>query len=194
MGVSRSGYYDWRNRAPSEHTKEDQKLLSRIQYHFGRSHGIYGSPRILKDLQEENIAVARKRVARIMRENHLVARCVNAFKRTTIKDSALPYADNILGQDFSASEPNRRWVSDITYLRTEEGWLYLAVVMDLYSRAIVGWAMDRHMDASLISAALEMALKARSIDSELLLHSDRGSQYCSRGYQSALEKRGIRCV
>lgn len=99
-----------------------------------------------------------------------------------------------LSQDFSASEPNRRWVSDITYLRTEEGWLYLAVVMDLYSRAIVGWAMDRHMDASLISAALEMALKARSIDSELLLHSDRGSQYCSRGYQSALEKRGIRCV
>ena len=158
FGVSSSGFYDWRKRKPSLHEKRDQELLVMIGKSFDQSHGIYGSPRVHDDLQAQNQRVSRKRVARLMRENKLIARCVKAFKRTTITDSSLPFSRNRLEQDFSAPAINTRWVSDITYIKTDQGWLYLAVVMDLFSRAIVGWSMDKHMETQQIETALEMAL------------------------------------
>jgi len=164
-----------------------------IKASFERSHGIYGSPRVYDDLVDAQERVSRKRVARIMRVNELVARCVKAFKRTTISDPTLPYSSNLLKQDFSADEPNKRWVSDITFIATDQGWLYLAVVMDLFSRAIVGWAMDKHIDAELVSKALSMALLNRCPTNKLILHSDRGSQYSSRDYQEIMESHGLVC-
>jgi len=128
-----------------------------------------------------------------MRLNDLVGRCVKAFKRTTITDPLLPYSSNLLEQDFSAEEPNKRWVSDITFIATDQGWLYLAVVMDLYSRAIVGWAMDKHIDAELVGKALMMAVLNRCPPNNLVLHSDRGSQYSSHNYQELLESHAIVC-
>ena len=193
FGVSSSGFYDWRKRKPSLHEKRDQELLVMIEKSFDQSHGIYGSPRVHDDLQAQNQKVSAKRVARLMRENKLIARCVKAFKRTTLTDPSLPFSTNILDQDFSAPAINTRWVSDITYIKTDQGWLYLAVVMDLYSRAIVGWSMDKHMDAQLIETALEMALLNRRPNSKLLIHSDRGSQYCSEAYQTMLKDNNMVC-
>ena len=157
------------------------------------SHKIYGSPRVHDDLKADNQKVSRKRVARLMQEQGLVARCVKAFKKTTVVDPELPVATNLLRQDFTATGPNQRWTSDITYINTDRGWLYLAVVMDLYSRTIVGWAMDKHMTVELVMAALNMALKNRKITSELTLHSDRGSQYCAGLYQQLLSHHSIAC-
>jgi len=160
---------------------------------FERSHGIYGSPRIHDDLIAEEQQVGRKRVARLMRENGLVARCVKAFKRTTVTDLSMPYAPNLLKQYFNAQRPDQRWVSDITFIATDQGFLYLAVIMDLYSRAIVGWSMDKHIDAELVTRALTMAIANRCPPKELILHSDRGSQYTSALYQSMLQSHGIFC-
>lgn len=193
MSVSTSGYYDWRNRKPSARTLRDLELVELIEASFHNSHGIYGSPRVFDDLKAQGEAVSEKRIARLMQEEKLVARCVKAFKRTTITDSSLPFAANVLDQDFSANAINQRWVSDITYINTDEGWLFLAAVMDLYSRAIVGWAMDKHMDTELISSALKMALTNRRPTVNLVLHSDRGSQYCSHDYQDLLEQNSIVC-
>jgi len=164
-----------------------------IKKSFDQSHGIYGSPRVHDDLQAQSQRVSEKRVARIMRENKLIARCVKAFKRTTVTDPSLPFFSNILNQDFSARAINTRWVSDITYIKTDQGWLYLAVVMDLYSRAIVGWSMDKHMDTQLIETALEMALLNRRPNNSLIIHSDRGSQYCSEAYQVMLKDNHLIC-
>ena len=158
-----------------------------------RSHRIYGSPRVFDDLKSDGEKVSRKRVARLMREEKLVARCVKAFKRTTVSDPTLPVAANLLQQHFTATEPNQKWVSDITYIKTDQGWLYLAAVMDLYSRAIVGWSMDKHMTEELVAAALNMALANRTKTRGLVLHSDRGSQYCSHNYQTLLSESKITC-
>jgi len=193
MGVSTSGYYDWRDRAPSAHTKRDQELVRMIRESHFNSFEIYGSPRVLDDLKADNQKVSRKRVARLMREQELVARCMKAFKRTTISDPALPVAANLFNQDFTATGPNQRWTSDITYIKTDQGWLYLAAVMDLYSRAIVGWSMDKHMTVELVMAALNMALGNRGSSAELTLHSDRGSQYCAPLYQQLMTDHEIVC-
>jgi len=193
MGVSTSGYYDWRKREPSAHAQRDQELLVKITASFDRSHGIYGSPRIYDDLIAEHERVGRKRVARLMRENKLVARCVKAFKRTTIADPSALYSPNLLKQDFSAQNPDQRWVSDITFIATDQDWLYLAAVMDLYSRAIVGWAMDKHIDTQLVTSALNMAIANRQPLGKLIVHSDRGSQYSSVNYQELLKSQGIIC-
>ena len=193
MGVSTSGYYDWRDREPSELAKRDQELANMIRDSHVNSHKIYGSPRVHDDLKADNQKVSRKRVARLMQDQGLVARCVKAFKKTTVVDPELPVATNLLRQEFTATSPNQRWTSDITYINTDEGWLYLAVVMDLYSRTIVGWAMDKHMTVELVMAALNMALKNRKITSELTLHSDRGSQYCAGLYQQLLSHYSIAC-
>lgn len=193
IGVSTSGYYEWKSRAPSQHQQRDDELKAMIKTSFERSHGIYGAPRVHDDLKAENQRVGCKRVARLMRESDLVARSVKAFKRTTVTDVSLPYAANLLDQDFTARGKNQRWVSDITYLATDQGWLYLATVMDLYSRAIVGWAMEKHMDTSLVERALDMALRNRRPSPKLLLHSDRGSQYSSGDYQKKLAEAKIIC-
>jgi len=191
--VSSSGYYDWRKRKPSAHAKRDRELLVKIKDSFDRSNGIYGSPRVHDDLVDEQQRVSRKRVARLMRENKLVARCIKAFKRTTISDLSASYAPNLLDQDFSAEAANRRWASDITFIATAQGWLYLAVVMDLYSRAIVGWSMSKHIDAELVIDALKMAVANRHPEKGLVVHSDRGSQYTSVSYQDVLVEHGMIC-
>lgn len=193
MGVSTSGYYDWRERGPSAHARRDQELVGMIRDSHFNSHQIYGSPRVFDDLKADNQKVSRKRVARLMQEQQLVARCMKAFKRTTVSDPNLPVASNLLKQDFTATAPDQRWTSDITYIKTDQGWLYLAAVMDLYSRAIVGWSMDKHMTVDLVVTALNMALKNRKLTAELTLHSDRGSQYCAHLYQQLLSEHKITC-
>ena len=193
MQVSSSGYYDWRNRPENHHKKRDKELKALIRDSHEASYGIYGSPRIYEDLKADGEAVSRKRIARLMTEEQIVARSVKAFKKTTLSNHDLPVAENILAQDFTATEPNQRWVSDISYIRTGVGWLYLAVVMDLFSRAIVGWAMDKHMTVDLVSDALGMAVCRRQISAGLVIHSDRGSQYAAGDYQSLLNTHNIQC-
>lgn len=193
MQVSTSGYYGWASRPQSGHARRDHDLKGMIREAYTASHRIYGSPRIHEDLKALGEAVGAKRVARLMQEEALVARSVKAFKKTTLSNHGLPVAENVLAQDFTASGPNQRWVSDITYIRTQAGWLYLAVVMDLYSRAIVGWAMNKHMAAGLVCDALKMALCRRRIKDDLIAHSDRGSQYAGRDYQALLQDHGIQC-
>lgn len=193
LSVSSSGYYDWKGRPVSNKVRRDESLKIKVRISHAESHGIYGSPRIYQDLKAQGESVARKRVARLMQEEQIVARAVKVFKRTTIADPTLPVASNLLAQDFRATAPNQRWVSDITYIRTQQGWLYLAMIMDLYSRVIVGWAMDKHMTVELVADALVMAMSRRKTGAGLILHSDRGCQYAAKDYQLMLSERGIRC-
>jgi len=193
LQVSRSGYYDWQGRPLSQHTLEDQRLLVKIRAIHKASRETYGSPRIHTDLQADGETCGKQRTARIMRDNGIQARTQRKFKATTNSRHNYPVAENILDRQFTASAPNQRWVADITYIDTAEGWLYLAVVLDLYSRAIVGWAMDRRMTRQLVADALVMALWRRGKVKGLLLHSDRGSQYASNDYQRLLKSNDITC-
>jgi transposase InsO family protein len=188
LGVSRSGYYAWRERSPSSREQADTTLLAEIRTAYQISRKTYGSPRIHAYLQRKGIVCGRNRVARLMRANHIVAR--RAFKhhpRTTQQCPGAKTAPNLLQREFSAKEPNRKWVSDITYIDTAEGWLYLASILDLYSRRIVGWAMAEKIDAGLVEKAWLMALSSRHPKTGLLHHSDRGSQYTSETYQNHLK-------
>jgi len=187
LGLSRSGYYAWRRRPASRRTQANQKLLVQIREEYQLSKKTYGSPRIHAALRRKGVTCSRKRVARLMRLDHIAARRTHRrIPRTTQKDpSALP-ALNLLNQDFSSPAPHRKWVSDITYIDTAEGWLYLAAVLDLFSRRVVGWAMDKHMEASLAQQAWNMAVAQRYPSADLLHHSDQGSQYTSELYQQAL--------
>ena len=193
LQVSRSGYYDWQGRPPSQHTLEDQRLLVKIRAIHKASRETYGSPRVHTDLQANGETCGKHRTARIMRDNNIQAKVQRKYKATTNSRHNYPVAENILDRQFTASTPNQRWVSDITYIDTAEGWLYLAVVLDLYSRAIVGWAMDRRMTRQLVADALMMALWRRGKVKGLLLHSDRGSQYASDDYQKLIKSNGITC-
>lgn len=194
LTVSRSGYYAWRNRPSSARKMADQELSQQIKEIHQQSRQTYGSPRIQVELAENGVNCGQKRVARLMRQEELFAKQSRKFRVTTT-DSAHPYpvAPNLLDQDFSASRPNEKWLTDITYIPTAEGWLYLAVVMDLYSRRIVGWAMSDSLERHLVIAALQMALKMRQPPPGLLHHSDRGSQYASDDYQAWLTHHQICC-
>jgi transposase InsO family protein len=194
LTVSRSGYYAWRNRPSSARKMADQELSQQIKEIHQQSRQTYGSPRIQVELAENGVNCGQKRVARLMRQEELFAQQSRKFRVTTT-DSAHPYpvAPNLLDQDFSASRPNEKWLTDITYIPTAEGWLYLAVVMDLYSRRIVGWAMSDSLERYLVIAALQMALKMRQPPPGLLHHSDRGSQYASDDYQALLTHHQICC-
>jgi len=152
-----------------------------------------GAPRITRRLHQQGEMVSRHRVARIMKENGWRAKAAKKFKATTNSNHHLPVAPNLLEQNFSAKMPNEKYVSDITYIWTDEGWLYLAVVMDLYSRMVVGWSMSERMTASLVCDALQMAMWRRKRPSGVIIHSDRGSQYCSHQYQQLLHKHGLIC-
>lgn len=189
LAVSRSGYYAWLKRPTSPRKMADQELIQQIQEIHQQSRQTYGSPRIQAELAENGVNCSHKRVARLMRDEELFAKQSRKFKVTTT-DSAHPYpvAPNLLDQDFTASRPNEKWLVDITYIPTAEGWLYLAVVMDLYSRRIVGWAMSDSLERHLVIAALQMATKMRQPPPGLLHHSDRGSQYASDDYQALLTK------
>jgi putative transposase len=167
-------------------------LLAHIRSAFARSKGTYGSPRMARELQDEGLEVGRRRTARLMRENGLKARQKRRFKRTTDSHHVLPVAPNLIDQDFLAERPNQKWAADISYVWTNEGWLYLAVVLDLFARRVVGWAVSDRLHQELALEALRKALAVRRPDKGLIHHSDRGRQYCATAYQAKLRKYGIR--
>src|SRR5215207_8865084 len=191
LGVSQSGYFAWKSRPASQRQREDLVLLAHVRSVFQLSNETYGSPRLTRELQDQGLAVGRRRTARLMRENGLKARQLRRFKRTTDSQHAFPVAPNLLDQDFSAERPGEKWGADISYVWTREGWLYLAVVMDLYARRVVGWAVSDRLHKELALAALRRALAVRRPEVGLLHHSDRGSQYCSIEYQAELRRHGI---
>ena len=193
LSVSVSGYYAWLDRKPSIRKQRGHELSKKIKAIFDDEKGRAGAPRVTKRLNHEGESVSKHRVARIMRENGWRAKAAKKFKATTNSNHQLPVAPNLLQQNFFASKPNEKWVSDITYCWTEEGWLYLAVVMDLYSRKIVGWAMSERMTKKLVIDALQMAIWSRKPPHGLIIHSDRGSQYCSHEYQQILKLHALVC-
>jgi len=193
LQVSRSGYYTWRVRPESQRAKTDRELSKRIRQIHEDSDGVYGAVTIAAELNEQGYPCGRHKVARLMRIAGLKGCPKTTFKVTTQRDPSHPVADNLLEQDFTADGPNGRWASDITYISTYQGWLYLAVVMDLYSRRIVGWSMGRWINRHLVIDALNMAIGQRCPEGELLHHSDRGSQYTSDDFREELEKYGIQC-
>ena len=193
LAVSPSGYYDWQDRAPSKRSQQNAILAAKIKEIFDDKDCRVGAKRITKRLRLEGTQVSHHRVARIMRLNGWRARAARKFKATTNSNHKLPVAPNLLQQNFAASKPNDKWVSDITYIWTEEGWLYLAVVMDLYSRMVVGWSMSERMTSKLVIDALQMAIWRRKRPHGVIIHSDRGSQYCSHEYQRLLADNGFIC-
>lgn len=190
LTVSRAGYYQHQKRGPSE---ADTAATVRLQAAFAASGRSYGSRRLCQTLRAQGMSIGRYRVRRLMREAVLRPVWKRKFIHTTDSKHALPVAENVLDRQFDVAAPNQAWVSDITYVRTGQGWLYLAAVMDLFSRKIVGWAMAPTMPTELVAAALRMALQQRKPPPELLLHSDRGSQYASQDYQTLLDQHDIVC-
>jgi len=191
LEVSTSGFYAWRKRGPSKRAREDAWLLERIETIHKESRGTYGAPRIHAELQEQGIQVSRKRVARLMREAGLVGVSRRRGTRTTIRDNQARPAPDLVDRDFAASGPNELWVADITYVPTWQGFLYLAVVVDAWSRRVVGWAMQTHLRTELVLEALEMAVWQRR-PREVIHHSDQGSQYASIAFGSRCEREGVR--
>lgn len=189
LSVSPSGYYDWRKRPPSERQQANERLLAAIRREYKVSRQTYGSPRIHAALQRQGFdaPAGRKRIARLMQANGIVGKTPQRKRPlTTQKAEGTLAAPNLLAQDFTASKPNQKWLADITYIDTAEGWLYLALVMDLFARPVVGWAMANHMEAILVEEALKMALGRRLPATDLLHHSDQGSQYTSLLIRSLL--------
>jgi len=193
LEVSTSGYYDWGKHSPGVCAIANQRLDDPIQSVFHQHKGRYGSPRLVDELNDNGISCSENRVARRMQTLGLQAIQTKKFKVTTDSKHDLPVAPNLLQQDFTTEEPNRKWVSDITYIWTREGWLYLAVVMDLYSRAIIGLSMNKRMTQQLVCNALTMALFRRGFPKDVIIHSDRGSQYCSKKYQTLLKLNKLVC-
>lgn len=193
LDVTRSGYYAWKRRGESPRDEENRRLDADLQRLYNFHKGRYGAPRLTLDLRAEGWRASRRRVAKRLRMLGLRAKAARKFKATTQSKHGLPTAPNRLEQDFTAAAPNRVWLADITYVRTDEGWLYLAVVLDVYSRAVVGWAMAERITRDLVIAALTMAVWRRRPAPGLIAHSDRGSQYASGDYQAALELHGFLC-
>lgn len=193
LAVSAAGYYVWAARPESERARRNRALLAWIRAYHEQSRRTYGSPRLTRDLREFGHRASENRVARLMREHGIRAKTVKKWKATTDSKHKLPVAPNTLNRQFTVNEPNRVWAGDISYVWTAEGWLYLAVVLDLYSRAVIGWAMGPHLTADLATDALTMALWRRKPKAGLLHHSDRGVQYASGGYQGLLAVHGIAC-
>ena len=193
LSVSASGYYAWRTRPESLRAASDRTLMAEIRRVHQDSKGVYGSPRVHAELKAKGIHVGRHKVARLMRLARLRGCPKRRFRVTTQRDPSHAVAKNLLKQNFAADSPNQRWAADITYISTREGWLYLAVVMDLYSRRIVGWSMSRWMSRRLVLAALRMAIDVREPRGKLIHHSDRGGQYTSDDFRDELAKHSIDC-
>jgi putative transposase len=193
MKVSTSGYYAFKQRGPSPRTVANEELLTEIERVHEESRGTYGSPRMHRELAVRGHRASRGRVERLMRGNGITARRKRRFRVTTDSNHKLAIAKNKLDRKFSVEAPDRKWAGDITYIWTREGWLYLAVILDLFSRRVVGWAMDSRIDRTLVLNALDMALNTREPSSGLLHHSDRGSQYASADYRSRLDASAIQC-
>ena len=186
LGVSASGYYAWRARPVSPRVQTNQKLLAEIRSIHSRSRKTYGSPRVHAELRDCNFVVGKNRVARLMRAENLRGQRKRKQPRTTNSQHRYPVAPNHLNRDFHATRPNEKWLADITYIPTAEGWLYLAVVLDLFSRKIVGWSFSASLESNLVEQAFRMAVHSRPTLLGLLHHSDRGSQYAGDAYQQLL--------
>jgi putative transposase len=193
FSIERSGYYAWAKRNPSKQSIANEELDKKIIAIFNSHSSRYGYPRITDELHDQDEKCGKNRVFRRMRKLGLRAKGKKKFKVTTDSNHNLPVAANLLDRDFSTSAPNQKWVSDITYIWTDEGWLYLATVIDLYSRAVIGWSIQSTMTRQLICDALMMALWRRGFPRGVLCHSDRGSQYCSEDYQEMLKTYGLIC-
>jgi putative transposase len=193
LNVSRSGYYSWRRRPPSARSRQNRALQDKIRVLHAASHGIYGAPRIHRDLVDAGVGCSKNRVARIMRAVGIGSRTRKKFKATTDSRHQLPITANLLNRNFTAEAPDQAWVGDITCVLTDEGWLYLAVLVDLFNREVVGWSASSRMTRQLSIDALPMALGRRSPGKGLLHHSDRGSQYASADYQKILKEHDIIC-
>ena len=193
LGVTTSGFYAWLRRGPSRRSIENRRLSKQIVQVHAESDGVFGARKVRDGLLELGFLAGRHRVAHLMRAMGLKGCPIKRYKVTTDSNHGYRIAPNQLERDFEASAPNQRWVADITYIRTGEGWLYLAVVMDLYSMAIVGWSMSERITRDLVIKALMMAIWHRKPDSGLIHHSDRGSQYASEDFQSLLRDHGIEC-
>ena len=193
LEVSRSGFYGWLYRCESDRDREDCRLTVLIREEHAKSRGTYGAPRIHAALKKRGEICGLHRVERLMQEAGIRSKVRRKFKKTTDSNHPHPIAPNLLDQQFTVSAPNQVWVSDITYIWTEEGWLYLASTLDLYSRKVVGWAMSSGMHASFVVSALQMAIDLRSPAPGLMHHSDRGVQYAAHAFQGLLEHNGITC-
>ena len=193
LNVSRSGYHAWVHRPESRRSRDNRALEARIRVLHASSHGIYGAPRIHRDLIDDGIACGKNRVARIMRKAGIRSRTKKKFKATTNSKHNFPVAPNLLNQRFKSDAADSAWVGDITYIHTNEGWLYLAVLLDLFNREVVGWSTSSRLTRQLTIDALKMALGRRNPGNCLMHHSDQGSQYASTDYQKILKKNDIVC-
>ena len=191
LKVSPSGYYAWRQRPVSEREMANQALVNRIKTVYNDSGQTYGSPRVYRELKAAGVACSENRVARLMRLRNLRPKQVRRYKSTTKRNKAHPVVPNVLNRDFTTDRPDHKWLSDITYIPTGDGWLYLAAILDLYARRIVGWAMSDRMTSDLTLTALKQALQRRQPARGLLLHSDQGSQYTDQTYQAVLKAHRI---
>ena len=192
LQVSARGYRAWRRRPMSQRQRDDMVLLAHIREQHKLSHHSYGRPRMTEELRELGFKAGQRRIGRLMRENAIVAIRTRKYKVTTDSNHTLAVAPNLLDRDFSATAPNQKWAGDITYIWTSEGWLYLAVILDLYSRRIIGWAVSNRMKRDLAIRALDMAVALRQPPEGCIHHTDRGSQYCSQDYQKRLKKHGFK--
>ena len=192
MGVTESGYHSWRIR-PQPRAENDAQLLARIETVHDEIKGVYGVPRVYSVLQDAQVRCSRHRVARLMRSVGRRGKSKRRYKVTTDSNHAQPIAENLLMRQFNVAEPNTIWAADMTFIATSEGWLYLAVVLDLHSRLIVGWSMGSRLTIDLPLAALKMAFNRRHPTPGLLHHSDRGTQYASKTYQHALKGMRMTC-
>jgi putative transposase len=191
LKISRSSYYAWLNRPMSEREKHNRYLSERIRSIYEQRKRVYGSLRITAELREEGFSCSKNRVARLMRKQGITARTKRRFRVTTNSKHNKPIAENLVEMQFKPEKRNSLWTSDITYIRTREGWLYLSVVLDLWSRSVISWRADRNMDENLVIKPLEKAISNRQPGSELILHSDRGSQYASQRLRQILKENNI---
>ncbi len=187
LKVSSSGYYAWRKRPVSPREMANQELIEEIKATHEESYETYGSPRIYEELQDNGVICSKNRVARLMREEGIQAKQPKRYKVTTKANKNHPAAPNLLDRNFTTNRPNEKWTADITYIPTLEGWLYLAVILDLFSRRVVGWSRSHRMTNALVMDALNMAIRQRRPGPGLLHHSDRGSQYTGQPYQTLLK-------
>lgn len=192
LEVSRSGYYAWKRRPQSSRSQANGKLLKQIEQVHKENREVYGSIRVTKALNKKKINCGKNRVARLMKENHICSKRKRKFKATTNSNHRYPVAENLLNQNFKVSKANEVWVADITYIPTDEGWLYLAGVVDLYHKQVIGWSMDSTMTKELVIKALNQAILRAKPVAGVIHHSDRGSQYASYDYQAVLQKHGFK--
>ena len=191
LGVSKSGYYNRKKNGKSKRELEGLRLLTLIKRIYTEARGVYGSPRITAELLRRGEKCDKKRIARLMQSEGIKAKTVKRFKRTTNSNHKWKIEANILNQNFNIGKPNRVWVSDITYIRTREGWLYLAAILDLYSRRVIGWKVDKELRSKLVTGALRRAVEERVDTSGIIFHSDRGVQYASSEIKEMLRKNGM---